>query len=93
VGPLIGSALLIWLLVESIADLADPANSYSGQAWLGVGPPLVIGVGVFLLGLVVMFVWRVRDARFWQERTTTADQLEADIAAGRTAAAVDDPRP
>jgi len=91
VGPLIGSALLIWLLVESIGDLADPDNSYSGQAWLGVGPPLVIGVGVFLLGVVVMFVWRVRDARFWQEKTTTAERLEADIASGRAAAAVDDP--
>ena len=30
VGPVVGSALLIWLLVESIGDLADPANSYSG---------------------------------------------------------------
>ena len=40
---------------------------------------------------MLMFVWRVRDARFWQERTTTAERLEADIAAGRAAAAVDDP--
>ena len=48
IGPLIGSALLIWLLVLSVRDQSDPDNSYSGQAWLGVGPPLVIGVGVFL---------------------------------------------
>jgi len=32
VGPLIGSAMLIWLLIESVFDLADPENSYSGQA-------------------------------------------------------------
>ncbi|MFW3169251.1 APC family permease [Geodermatophilus sp. CPCC 206100] len=68
VGPLIGSGLLIWLLILSIGDLADPENSYTGQAWLGVGPPLVIGVGIFVVGLVCMFVWRARDRRFWQER-------------------------
>src|SRR5687768_13924720 len=68
VGPLVGAGLLIWLLVLSIHDLADPENSYTGQAWLGVGPPLVIGVGIFLLGLVLMFLWRARDSRYWQER-------------------------
>jgi amino acid transporter len=68
VGPLVGAALLLWLLVLSIRDLADPANSYTGQAWLGVGPPLVIGVGIFLVGLVLMFVWRARDSRYWDER-------------------------
>ena len=73
VGPLIGSALLLWLLVLSIRDMSDPANSYGGQAWLGVGPPLVIGVGIFVVGLVVMLVWRTRDARFWEERAGVAD--------------------
>ncbi len=50
VGPLIGSGLLLWLLVLAIGDMADPENSYSGQSWLGVGPPLVIGVGILLVG-------------------------------------------
>ena len=48
VGPLVGAGLLVWLLVLSIRDMSDPENSYSGQAWLGVGPPLVIGVGIFV---------------------------------------------
>jgi amino acid transporter len=79
VGPLIGSALLIWLLGLSIRDLSDPANSYTEQAWLGVGPPLVIGIGIFLVGLVVMFVWRAKDARFWQERPGIAgDRIHVD---------------
>ena len=72
VGPLIGSALLIWLLVEAIRDISDPENSYTGQAWLGVGPPLVIGIGIFLVGVVLMFVWRARDSRYWQERPGVA---------------------
>ncbi len=53
----------------------------------------MIGIGIFLVGVVFMFVWRVRDARFWDERTTTAERLQADIEAGRTAAAVEDPAP
>jgi hypothetical protein len=73
VGPVIGAALLAWLLVESIIDMADPANSYSGQAWLGVGPPLVIGVGIFVVGLVLMVFWRLRGTAFWNERPGVAD--------------------
>jgi amino acid transporter len=73
VGPVAGALLLAWLLVLSVRDMSDPANSYSGQAWLGVGPPLVIGVAIFLAGLVVMFVWRTQDARFWRERAAVVD--------------------
>ena len=68
VGPVAGAAMLTWLLVLSVRDLADPGNSYTGQAWLGVGPPLVIGVGVLAAGVVLMLWWRRRDATFWRER-------------------------
>ncbi len=37
VGPVVGAGLLVWLLVESIRDMSDAANSYSGQTWLGWG--------------------------------------------------------
>jgi amino acid transporter len=68
VGPLIGAAMLGWLLVLSVRDLADAENSYTGQAWFGVGPPLVIGVGVMAAGVALMLWWRRRDATFWAER-------------------------
>ena len=67
VGPLAGAAMLAWLLVLSVRDLADAENSYTGQAWLGVGPPLVIGVGVLAAGVVLMLWWRRRDATFWRD--------------------------
>ena len=60
--------LLAYLLVLSVRDMSNPENSYSGQSWLGVGPPLVIGVGIFLIGIVFMFYWRAKDGRYWQER-------------------------
>ena len=77
VGPVIGSILLIWLLALSIRDLADPENSYTEQAWLGVGPPLVIGIGIFVVGLLVMVWWRMRDATYWQERPSVAPEPTA----------------
>jgi amino acid transporter len=86
IGPLVGAALLVWLLVLSVRDMSDPDNSYSGQAWLGVGPPLVIGVGIFLAGVLLMLFWRSRDARFWEERAGVADP---DVVHGVKAAAAD----
>ena len=76
VGPVVGAVLLTWLLVLSVRDMSDPANSYSGQSWLGVGPPLVIGVGIFLAGVAFMLFWRVRDGRYWQERPSLPDPAE-----------------
>ncbi len=77
VGPVIGAVLLFWLLVESIIDMSDPANSYTGEAWFGVGPPLVIGVGVFLAGILFMIFWRIKDGRYWQEKPGVADPVLA----------------
>ena len=38
VGPVIGALLLIWLLVLSIRDIADPENSYTGAGLARGGP-------------------------------------------------------
>ncbi|MFF3325629.1 APC family permease [Streptomyces sp. NPDC002889] len=73
VGPLVGAGLLAWLLVESVTDMADPANSYSGVSWFGLGPPLVIGIGIALIGVLVMCFWRLKSGVFWAERRGVAD--------------------
>ena len=72
-GPLVGAGLLTWLLVRSVSDMSDPANSYSGTSWFGLGPPLVIGIGIALTGVLVMIVWRLRAPAFWEERPGVAD--------------------
>ncbi|MER6196234.1 APC family permease [Streptomyces sp. NPDC001586] len=73
VGPVVGAGLLIWLLVESIGDMSDPENSAGGASWFGLGPPLVIGIAIAVVGVLVMCFWRVRDGRFWQERRGVVD--------------------
>lgn len=72
-GPLIGAGLLTWLLVRSVIDMADPANSYTGNSWFGLGPPLVIGIFISVVGVVIMVVWRLRSAAFWAERRSVVD--------------------
>ena len=59
IGPLLGGVILFYLLVKNAIELADPANSESGNSWFGIGPPLVIAIFFFALGLLLMVVqWR-----------------------------------
>jgi amino acid transporter len=59
VGPSLGGAILFYLLIKNGIELADPANSESGNSWFGIGPPLVIAVFFLLLGIFLMVIqWR-----------------------------------
>ncbi|MFI2781212.1 APC family permease [Streptomyces sp. ALB3] len=73
IGPLVGAGLLTWLLVRSVIDMADPANSYSGTSWFGLGPPLVIGICIVLAGVVIMVALRLGRSPFWAERRGVVD--------------------
>jgi amino acid transporter len=68
VAPALGGVILTWVLVKSVIDLSDPANSESGDAWFGLGPPLVIGIGFMLLGAVLMTVCSRRERAFFERR-------------------------
>ncbi|MCX5414412.1 APC family permease [Streptomyces sp. NBC_00059] len=72
-GPVVGAGLLTWLLVRSVMDMSDPANSYSGTSWFGLGPPLVIGIAITLIGVVLMVVLRFVSPSFWAERRGVVD--------------------
>ena len=50
--------MLLGIFVKSCYDLSKPENSESGDSWFGLGPPLVIGLGFLLLGVVLMLFWR-----------------------------------
>jgi len=59
VAPLIGALGLFYLLYESIGDLADPKQSYSGTEAFGFGVPLAIAIVFMGAGLLIMIGWRL----------------------------------
>ncbi len=69
--PVLGGLGLTWGFYQSVMDLRDPANSYSGEAWFGVSVPLAITIISFILGLVLMLLWWWRDPTFFRRRPET----------------------
>ena len=43
----------------------------------GLGPPLVLGVGLLLLGVPLMLFWRVRHPEFFRREREVAESLDA----------------
>ncbi len=73
VAPLAGALMLTAVFIKSVVDLSDPANSESGDSWLGVGPPLVIGLGFLVFGAVLMLIWYSAGHReFFRRKPETA---------------------
>lgn len=72
-GPVLGSVMLIWLLVLSAIEMSNPENSYGGVSWFGLGPPLVIGIFLFVLGVVFMIASRLKQTPYWSERPSSVD--------------------
>ncbi|MGL5928149.1 MAG: APC family permease [Dermatophilaceae bacterium] len=68
-APVVGSVVLLVMLVAAVREQANPDNSYTGQSVLGVGAPLAMAIGIFVLGLVLMVVARFTDAeRYFSRR-------------------------
>jgi amino acid transporter len=82
-APLTGATILGYVFVKECIELADPANSESGNSWFGVGPPLVIAVGFLGLGLVLMLLQRRAHPAYFRRKpeTAPADALDAAPAA------------
>ena len=87
-APLLGGLILAAIFIKSVIDLADPANSESGDSWLGLGPPLVIGIFFLIMGIVLMLWWRATaDGRvFFRRRPEVVDPA---IATGARRAEID----
>jgi hypothetical protein len=81
VGPTLGGAILLASFFKSCYDLSKPENSESGDSWFGLGPPLVIGVGFLVLGVVPMLLWRVQNPEFFRRRPEVADPALLDRSA------------
>jgi len=84
VGPVVGAILLTWLLIMSVIDMSDPENSYTGESWFGLGPPLVIGLVIFVVGVVLMIISRIQNGPYWSERPTVVDRGLVPVKEGGT---------
>ena len=62
-APFVGGVLLFFVLFRSVVDLADPANADSEEVWLGVTPALVMGLGLLIVGVILLVVWRIAAGR------------------------------
>lgn len=84
VAPTIGALTLTWVFVKSCIDLGDPANGTDPTvSWLGFGPPLVIGIGFLLFGVVLMVMWWATGHReFFKRKPEVVDPAIASGAPG-----------
>ena len=73
VGPTLGGIILAGVFFKSCYDLSKPENSTSGASWFGLGPPLVIGLGLLLVGVVLMLLARPTHQQFFKRRREVAD--------------------
>jgi amino acid transporter len=89
VAPLVGAGILFALFGKSLVDLADPDASYTGTAWLGAGPPLVIGIGFLAFGCVLLVLWRLLGhERFFGRKAF--EIVDPDVAAGHVKVATEE---
>ena len=70
--PLIGGLMLAAVFIVSVVDSFDPANG-SGAEIGGVGLVFILAVGLLLLGVVLMLVWRWRNPAFFRGETLRHD--------------------
>jgi amino acid transporter len=67
VAPLLGALALGWVAVKNAVDLADPAASYGGTEWLGLGAPFVLTIAMLALGVIGVLVTRLASPRFFRD--------------------------
>jgi amino acid transporter len=81
VGPVTGALILSFLFVRAIDEYRQTGQSYSGSQVFGAAVPVVLGLGLLLLGVVLMLIWRATGhEEFFGRRRKTVDP---DVAAGR----------
>ena len=81
VGPLIGAVILGYLFVRAITEYSQTDQSYTGSQLFGLAIPVVLGLGLLVLGFVLMLIWRAmgHDDFFGRER----EIVDPEVAAGR----------
>jgi amino acid transporter len=92
-APLIGALILTWAFFDSVFVYSNPANSAGRAWFTfihfnvhvlgvhlyahGVGSALVIGLGLLLIGIPLMLIWRIRHPDFFRRDREVAESLDA----------------
>jgi amino acid transporter len=69
--PVLGALILFGIFAKAFIDYKNPDNT--NTSFLGIGSPVVIGVGALLLGVVFMIFARLRYREFFSRRPETFD--------------------
>jgi hypothetical protein len=80
VGPVVGGVILTYLFFKAIDEYRQVDQSYSGSEVFGVAVPVVLGLGLLLLGVVLMVIWRLMGHRDYFGRKR--EVVDPDVAAG-----------
>jgi amino acid transporter len=83
VGPVVGGAILGYLFVKAVDEYRQVEDSYSGTSVFGIGVPVVLGLGLLLLGVILMLLWRAAGQGEFFGRTP--ETVDPEVAAGRRA--------
>ncbi len=84
VAPVLAALTLLYVFVRSAIDYWDPVNSYT-PAWFafgefrGVGPALVIGIGSLLIGIPLMFWWKLVRPEFFHRKAEVARSIDEEL--------------
>jgi hypothetical protein len=73
--PALGALTVVWLFVKSCFDLAKP--SAGATVILGVGGPLVIGLGALIVGVVLMVFAQYSLPEFFKRKPEAANVIPA----------------
>ena len=69
--PLLGGLGLWFVFFVTIRDSASP--DYTGGSLFGVGTVLILGLGLILIGVVLMLIWRAKAPAFFRGETLRRD--------------------
>ena len=83
VGPVLGATILSYLFYRAIVEYSKVEDSYSGDALFGIAIPVVLGLGLLIIGVVLMLIWRFTGHESYFGRHT--ETVDPDVAAGRKA--------